>query len=51
MMIEHWDLNQHKMMSKTVQFFSIVMLFDSSYAKPSTAQYAACNFMMLTIFF
>ena len=27
------------------------MLFDSRYAKPYTAQYAACNFMMLAFFF
>lgn len=51
MMIEHWDLKQHKIRLEIIQFFSILMLFDLSYAKPSTAQYAACNFMMLTTFF
>lgn len=50
MMIEYWDLNQHKIRLKILQFFSILILFDSRYAKPYTVQYAACNFMMLTFF-
>jgi len=40
-MIEYRDQKQRKIRLKTLQCFSILMLFDSGYAKPYTAEYAA----------
>lgn len=41
---------QHESRRKILLFFSILTPFDSRYAKPGSAQYAASNFMILTFF-
>lgn len=50
MMKKHWGLDQCKIRSQILQFFSVLIQFDSRHAKPPTAQCAAWNFMMLTLF-
>lgn len=50
MMIEYWDLKQYKIRLKILHFFSILMLFDSRYAKPYTAQCAAHSLMIPAFF-